>query len=103
MSRRQTFALFVLTSSALLMTGASAQQPAPQGSSLADPAVVCPRDGPGTPGMGHGMGPGTGRGPMAGQPGGMMMHQEDVRGMHTEMTALREEIRLLREELRTRR
>jgi hypothetical protein len=104
MLRRNRFALVILAGSALLMTGASAQQPAPQASQPpADPTVVCPRDGPGGPGMGRGMGPGMGPGPMAGQAGGMMMHPEDMQRMHADVTALREEIRLLREELRSRR
>jgi hypothetical protein len=97
MPRPNTLALVVLAGSAALMTGASAQQPAPQASPPPDPAVVCPHSGQAAAGMRHGMGPGPG--PMAGA--GMMMPRENMQRMHADMTALREEIRLLREELRS--
>lgn len=110
MRKSQTLAILMLAGSALLVTGASAQQTSPQGSPPASgQAMPCPPGGP--MGPGHGMGPGPGmRGGMGpgagpamgpGQMGGMMgMTPEERQQMHQEMLALREEMRLLREELR---
>lgn len=115
MSPRHTLSIVVLAGSALLMTGASAQQPAPQSSPSADSQVVtCPPGGPMGPGRGmaqapgpgmqRGMGPGAGQGMGPGQMGGMMgMTPQDMQQMHQEMIALREEMRQLRDEMHNRR
>src|SRR5436190_24301718 len=109
MRNQKTLAILALAGSALVMTGASAQQPAPQ----ATQAMPCPPGGPTGhehgpapamgPGAGQAMGQGVGQGPMAGSggmmagPGGMMgMDRQEMQQMHADMAAMREEMRQLR-------
>ncbi len=103
MSRPQTLAILALAGSTLLITGASAQEPAPQASPPASgQAMPCPPGGPMGPGAGmqRGMGSGAGQAMGPGQMGGMMgMTPQEMQQMHQEMLALREEMRQLREEM----
>ena len=114
MRNHKTLSILALAGSALVMTGAWAQQLTPPATAPADgQAMPCPPGGPvghgrgmapGTgPGPGQGMGQGMSQGPMAGSGGMMGMDRQEMLQMHADMAAMREEMRQLREELHARR
>jgi hypothetical protein len=99
-------AILALAGFALVESGASARQATPQDAPPPNAQMGCPmaqgqpmnRDQ--MPGMGPGQMGGRMNGPMGGPMGNMgPQAMQDMQNMHTEMVALREEIRLLREEL----
>jgi hypothetical protein len=91
-------AILALAGFALIESGASARQAAPQDAPPANAQMGCPM-AQGQP-MNRDQMPGMGPGQMGGRMGNMgPQGMQDMQNMHTEMAALREEMRLLREEL----